>query len=150
MLFFLGFSCLPTRPYGSWAAYGHSKLGLTHMANEVQRRYAKNANLQAYSLHPGSVFTKVADKGLEGIGWATRLRTALAPVEAFFLKSPEEGAQTSIHCATHPAVRGGLYYQDCAPAEPGEDAADVGVATRLWDETRAWIETGGWDTAGHS
>ena len=139
-----------TRPYGSWAAYGNSKLGLTHMANEVQRRYAKSANLQAYSLHPGSVFTKVADKGLEGIGWATRLRTALAPVEAFFLKSPEEGAQTSIHCATHPAVLGGLYYQDCAPAEPGEDAADADVATRLWDETRAWIETAGWDTAGRS
>ena len=91
-----------TRTYGSWAAYGNSKLALAHMSTEIQRRYASSAHLQAYFLHPGSVFTKVADKGLEGIGWAEKLRTALAPIEAFFLKSPEEGAQTSIHCATAP------------------------------------------------
>jgi NAD(P)-dependent dehydrogenase (short-subunit alcohol dehydrogenase family) len=120
-----------TRPYGSWAAYGNSKLALAHMST--------SAPLQAYYLHPGSVFTKVADKGLEGVRWAEKLRTALAPIEAFFLKSPDEGAQTSIHCATHPGLEGGRYFENCAPCDPGEDAQDAEVAARLWKETEAWI-----------
>jgi len=128
-----------TRPYGSWAAYGNSKLALAHMSTEIQRRYASNAHLQAYFLHPGSVFTKVADKGLEGIGWAEKLRTALAPIEAFFLKSPEEGAQTSIHCATTPGLEGGGYFENCAALDPGEDAKDAELAARLWKETEAWV-----------
>ncbi len=128
-----------TRPYGSWAAYGNSKLALAHMSTEIQRRHAESAHLQAYYLHPGSVFTKVADKGLEGVRWAEKIRTALAPVEAFFLKSPEEGAQTSIHCATHPGLEGGRYFADCAALDPGADAQDLEVAARLWQETQAWI-----------
>ncbi len=128
-----------TRAYGSWAAYGNSKLALAHMSTEIQRRNAESDHLQAYYLHPGSVFTKVADKGLEGVRWAKKLRTALAPIEAFFLKSPEEGAQTSIHCATHPSLKGGRYFANRAPLDPGEDAQDSAVAARLWKETKAWI-----------
>jgi NAD(P)-dependent dehydrogenase (short-subunit alcohol dehydrogenase family) len=131
-----------TRPYNSWNAYGNSKLALIHMANELQRRYATESNLSAYSLHPGSVFTHVADKGLEGTGFAEKLRNALWPVEAFFLKTPTEGAQTQIHCATWPKLEGGLYYEDCNPSEPSDDAKDADVAARLWDSTLRWIETG--------
>jgi retinol dehydrogenase-12 len=128
-----------TRPYGSWTAYGNSKLALTHMTTELQRRYSDNAHLQAYCLHPGSVLTKVADKGLEGVGWAGTLRTTLAPIEAFFLKSPEEGAQTPIHCATHPALEGGRYFEDCRAVDPSADAKDAEVAARLWADTEAWV-----------
>jgi NAD(P)-dependent dehydrogenase (short-subunit alcohol dehydrogenase family) len=131
-----------TRPYNSWAAYGNSKLALMHLSTELQRRYAQGAKVQAYCLHPGAVFTKVADKGLEGVGWAGRLRTAMAPVEAFFLKSPEEGAQTQIHCATKPGLEGYVYFKECDPVEPGADALDADVAERLWDETLEWIEGG--------
>jgi len=131
------------RPYNSWNAYGNSKLALIHMANELQRRYATQSNLSAYSLHPGAVFTHVADKGLEGTGFAEKVRNALWPVEAFFLKTPTEGAQTQIHCATWPKLQGGLYYEDCNPSEPSDDAKDADVATRLWDATLRWIEEGG-------
>lgn len=132
----------PTRPYNSWNAYGNSKLALLHMSTELQRRYSADAQLQAYSLHPGSVYTRVADKGLEGTGLIEKARSALSPVEAFFLKTPEEGAQTQTHCATHPGLVGGLYYQECAPVEPCDDAADSDIAARLWDETRTWVEIG--------
>jgi retinol dehydrogenase 12 len=128
-----------TRPYNSWTAYGNSKLALMHMTTELQRRYAEKSHLQAYCLHPGSVFTKVADKGLAGTGWVARVRNALSPLEALLLKTPEEGAQTQIHCATHPGLRGGLYYQECKPAKPSRDAEDARVATRLWAETDAWL-----------
>lgn len=129
-----------TRPYNSWAAYGNSKLALMHMTSELQRRQAQPANVQAYCLHPGAVFTKVADRGLEGVGWAAKLRTAMAPVEAYFLKTPEEGAQTQIHCATKPGLGGYVYFKECTPVEPGRDALDMDVAARLWGETLEWIE----------
>ena len=128
-----------TRPYNSWTAYGNSKLALVHMTTELQRRYADASHVQAYCLHPGSVLTNVADKGLEGTGWIEKARKALSPVEAFFLKTPEEGAQTQIHCATRPQLPGGLYYQECKPFEPSKDAKDVRVAGRLWAETESWV-----------
>jgi NAD(P)-dependent dehydrogenase (short-subunit alcohol dehydrogenase family) len=128
-----------TRPYNSWMAYGNSKLALMHMTTELQRRYAEKSHVQAHSLHPGSVFTKVADKGLAGTGWVERVRNALSPLEALLLKTPEEGAQTQIHCATHPGLQGGLYYRECKPAKPSRDAEDARVATRLWAETEAWL-----------
>ena len=34
-----------TRPYGSWAAYGNSKLALAHMSTEIQRRNAESAQI---------------------------------------------------------------------------------------------------------
>jgi len=127
------------RPYGSWQAYGNSKLALMHMTTELQRRYANESHVQAYCLHPGSVFTNVAGKGLEGTGLIEKIRNALSPVEAFFLKTPEEGAQTQIHCATGPGLRGGLYYEECRPADASEDAAAADVSARLWVETEAWL-----------
>jgi retinol dehydrogenase-12 len=128
-----------TRPYNSWTAYGNSKLALVHMTTELQRRYAMRSHLQAYCLHPGSVFTNVAAKGLEGTGFIEKVRNALSPIEAFFLKTPEEGAQTQIYCATHPGLPGGFYYEDCRRSEASADAAAPAIATRLWAETADWV-----------
>ncbi|MGB5266473.1 MAG: SDR family NAD(P)-dependent oxidoreductase [Polyangiales bacterium] len=128
-----------TRPYSSWNAYGNSKLALMHMTSELQRRYADRSHLQAYCLHPGSVFTRVADKGLEGTGVIEKVRSAMAPIEAFLLKTPDEGAQTQIHCVSHPGLRGDVYFAECEAREPGEDARDAEVAGRLWERTLAWI-----------
>jgi NAD(P)-dependent dehydrogenase (short-subunit alcohol dehydrogenase family) len=128
-----------TRPYRSWEAYGNSKLALMHMTNELQRRYAHKSHVQAYCLHPGSVFTNVAGRGLEGTGIIEKARNALSPVEAFFLKTAEEGAQTQIYCASQPRLRGGLYYEECKPAEASKEAANAEIAARLWNETQAWL-----------
>src|SRR3546814_2341650 len=55
----------PITPYNSWVAYGTSKLALVHATFELQRHHAA-AGLQAYCLHPGAVFSNIADKGLSG------------------------------------------------------------------------------------
>ncbi|RLB38298.1 MAG: hypothetical protein DRH30_11720 [Deltaproteobacteria bacterium] len=128
-----------TRPYRSWEAYGNSKLALMHMTNELQRRYAHKSHVQAYCLHPGSVFTNVAGRGLEGTGFIEKARNALSPVEAFFLKTAEEGAQTQVYCASQPRLRGGLYYEECKLAEASKEAANAEIAARLWNETQAWL-----------
>lgn len=131
----------PPARYNSWDAYGRSKLALVHATFELQRRHAQSSHLQAYCLHPGAVLTNIADKGLAGNPAIETVRKALAPVEALFLLTPEEGAQTSVHCATHPQAQGGLYYERCRPAQPSREAGDAQAAARLWDSTQAWLQT---------
>ncbi|MDB5971995.1 MAG: hypothetical protein JWQ90_4445 [Hydrocarboniphaga sp.] len=132
-----------TRPYHSWAAYGLSKLALIHAGFEIQRRYAQRSQLQAYCLHPGAVLTDIASKGLAGHPRVEALRKALRPIEAFFLLTAAEGAQTSLHCATRPGLAGGLYYRNCQAAKPSADSEDAAVAARLWDATASWSQAVG-------
>jgi retinol dehydrogenase 12 len=122
----------PLTPYNSWAAYGQSKLALVHATSQLTVRYAED-HVRAYAVHPGSVFSNIADRGLEGHRVIGALRKALAPVEARMLLSPADGAQTSVFCATAPDLAPG-YYRDCAPSEPSLDGTDGHVAARLWDE----------------
>lgn len=129
-----------TRPYNSWDAYGQSKLGLVHFAMEIERRYGASG-LHGYSLHPGEVFTNVADAGLAGNRALLAVRSWLAPVEAFFLMTPFEGAQTSLHCATSPRVEGGRYYRNCRVATASKEADDSKTAAQLWEENAAWCES---------
>jgi len=126
-------------PYSSWTAYGMSKLAIVHATFEMQRRFAEKDHLQAYCLHPGAVYTNIADKGLAGNNTLQAVRHALAPLEKFMLLTPEEGAQTSVHCATNPAAIGGQYYQRCKPHAACADSNDAAVAARLWDETEQWV-----------
>lgn len=124
----------PVTPYDSWAAYGTSKLALVHEAAEIERRYG-GQGLHGYSLHPGSVHTRVADRGLETAPVLARLRRLAAPLERRTLASPEVGARTTVHCATSPDAVPGGYHRREAPAEPSPDARDAEVSARLWDAT---------------
>ncbi|MGY2875673.1 NAD(P)-dependent dehydrogenase (short-subunit alcohol dehydrogenase family) [Marmoricola sp. URHA0025 HA25] len=127
-------------PYDSWAAYGTSKLALVHHAAELHRRHGEQG-LRATSLHPGSVFTRIADQGLATSPVLARLRSLARPLERRVLLTPEQGAQTALHCAADPDVQHG-YFRHCAPAEPSTEALDVVASKRLWDETRRWIDHG--------
>src|SRR3954471_445443 len=71
------FSDPPT--YSSWDAYGRSKLALVHATHELQDHY-RAAGIRAYALHPGSVYTGIASKGLEGHRVVGAVRRALGPV----------------------------------------------------------------------
>lgn len=122
--------------YNSWAAYGNSKLALVHATQELQRRYDAQG-LKAFSLHPGAVFTNIADKGLSGNPLLEAVRRFFAPMEAIFLLTPQEGAQTTLVCATAPEAVGGAYYRSCRVAPASADSRDAAVSQRLWDETIA-------------
>ena len=75
-------------PYDSWTAYGTSKLALVHEAHEIERRYG-DRGLHGYSVHPGSVATNIADRGLETAPMLRRLRKLAAPLERRALRSPD-------------------------------------------------------------
>jgi NAD(P)-dependent dehydrogenase (short-subunit alcohol dehydrogenase family) len=128
------------RPYDSWDAYGTSKLALVHEAAEIERRYG-DRGLHGYSLHPGAVYTKVADRGLETAPVLGRLRRLLAPIERRTLTAPEVGARTGVFCATSAAAVPGGYHLRSAAADASPEAADVQAGTALWERTSAWAES---------
>jgi NAD(P)-dependent dehydrogenase (short-subunit alcohol dehydrogenase family) len=127
----------PYKDYNSWVAYGASKLAMVHMAFELERRFGPEG-LHGYALHPGAVSTNVASAGLAGHATLERIRAGLAPLERSFLLTPNEGAQTSVHCATAQGLAGGRYFVSCAPSEASPEANDAAARVRLWNETEAW------------
>ena len=92
------------------------------------------------SLHPGSVYTHIADRGLEEHRVLSALRKVFAPFERRALLSPEKGAQTSVHCVTADDLVPGGYYVRSALTTPSPDAQDEAVAARLWEQTEAWLQ----------
>jgi hypothetical protein len=63
-----------------------------------------------------------------------------------FMKSPEEGAETSLYCATSPELDGvsGRFYADCAEKEPSAVATPE-LAAELWRRSEEWTAVSGPD-----
>jgi NAD(P)-dependent dehydrogenase (short-subunit alcohol dehydrogenase family) len=109
--------------------YEVSKLANVLFSAELGRRTA-GSGVTTYSLHPGVIASDIWRR----IPWPFR------PIALSFMKSVEEGARTSLDCATNPvrASETGLYYHDCAPKMPSRLAQDPELARKLWDESAAW------------
>jgi NAD(P)-dependent dehydrogenase (short-subunit alcohol dehydrogenase family) len=125
-------------PYDSWAAYGTSKLALVHEATQIERRYGAQG-LHGYSVHPGSVHTRIADRGLETSPLLGRLRKLAAPLERRALATPDDGSRTTVYCATSASAVPGGYHRGGAAAVPSEDARDVEAGRLLWEATDRWV-----------
>ena len=54
--------------------------------------------------------------------------------------SPEEGAQTTLHCAAATAAAGetGLYYDKSRTRPASKVAQDPVLARQLWEQSEAW------------
>jgi hypothetical protein len=61
-----------------------------------------------------------------------------------FMLTPEQGAKTTVHCATDPGLarETGLYYDDCRIQPVSSAAQDLDLARSLWQRTERWIEEG--------
>ena len=115
------------RSYSGARAYSQSKLANVLFSSELAGR-AAGTSLTANSLHPGVVNTSF---GAEDPGLVQRI---LVPFARPFLKTPSQGAATSIRVASDPALRGvtGCYFAKGRPAESSQDSHDPIVAARLW------------------
>lgn len=119
------------RPYDRWLAYGQSKTGNILLAVAADER-GKSENIRAFSLHPGGI----VGTGLEKHLTREELRKAgviddhgqpvLDPSRGF--KTVEQGASTSVWCATSPQLDGlgGVYCENCdiAPLVGAADEAN--------------------------
>jgi len=119
----------------SWEPYGASKL-----ANLLHMRHAAKLDpkVSFFSLHPGVVKTELARS------WqaASPIMFTLAkPLMGIFLKTPIQGAQTSLYCALSPEPDdekfNGKYFSDIKLTDPharfAYDNADADkMAEDLW------------------
>ena len=121
------------KQYSGWPQYGNSKLSGILFAKSLQARYAERG-ISAFSLHPGVVATELGRQG--------KLNTLIWKGFAFAMKTAEEGAGTSIHCATSPdALKdAGSYFDVCAPSTSlSKRALDPALAEALWNKTEQEI-----------
>jgi retinol dehydrogenase-14 len=111
------------RGYSGLGAYTQSKLANLLFTRELARRLS-GTGVTANAVHPGVVATRLL---FDGFG-PLRL---LAP----FLKTPEQGARTTVHVASAPALERitGLYFIDGKSARPSTRALDDDAARRLWE-----------------
>ena len=105
------------RPYDPWLAYGQSKTANVLFAVELDKRYAKEG-IRAFALHPGGIVATGLAKHIT----QEELRAAGALDEKGHpildpnrgLKTVEQGAATTVWCATSPQLegKGGVYCED--------------------------------------
>jgi len=114
--------------YSGSKAYNQSKLANVMFSHELARRLGETG-VTANALHPGVVHTAFGaeDPGviqrLPGFGVLLRL-----------LKTPEQGAATSIHLASCGALThvSGQYFANNKPKRSTERSYDKPTAARLW------------------
>jgi NAD(P)-dependent dehydrogenase (short-subunit alcohol dehydrogenase family) len=131
--------------YDGQKAYNQSKLANVLFTYELARRIA-GSGVTANVLHPGVVRTAFGQE--DGRRWMTLLLPLVRP----FLKSPEQGAATSIHLASAPELAGvaGTYFVGTRPKKSSARSYDEQVARRLWDVSARLVGLADGTTAGEA
>jgi NAD(P)-dependent dehydrogenase (short-subunit alcohol dehydrogenase family) len=111
-----------SRRYAGMVMYGSSKQANILFAAESARRWP---DILSASYHPGVVRTR--------FGRDSRLLSTFYKL-AFFLRTPEKGADTLVWLARTPAgqITNGGYYVDRKPGKANAVASDPDVAAALW------------------
>ena len=113
------------RNYDTLSGYGQSKTANNLFTVELDRR-GKNAGVRAFSLHPGSVngtdLGRVAPMELFQQMGTHDANGNIFPEVARKLKTIQQGAATTVWCATSPQLAnlGGLYCENADVAELDE------------------------------
>jgi NAD(P)-dependent dehydrogenase (short-subunit alcohol dehydrogenase family) len=115
------------RHYSGQRAYNQSKLAVVMFTNELARRL-EGTGVTANSLHPGMVRTNFGAE--DQAGWFAVVGHVVLPL----LKTPEQGAQTSIYLASSPELEGvtGQFFANRKPKTASTIAYDTDMAARLW------------------
>ncbi len=115
------------RKYSGQTAYNQSKLASVMFTYELARRL-HGTGVTATVLHPGVVSTAF------GAEDPSRIFKLVVPFYRPFMKTPKDGAATSIYLASSPDVAGvtGRYFAKCRPVSSNKASYDTAAATRLW------------------
>lgn len=131
------------RDYQPFLGYGQSKTANVLFAVGATERWARDG-IYANALMPGGIATKL-QRHMDP-GYIDRV-VASGEIE---LKTPEQGAATSVYVATSPDLEGigGRYYEDVAEARVVDRRENTGVARyaldpanadRLWELSEAAV-----------
>jgi retinol dehydrogenase-12 len=119
----------PTTSRTAFPEYCVSKLANVLHAAELGRRL-HGSGVTTYSLHPGTVATDVWRR----VPW---------PLRALMLRrmdAPQDGARTSVYCATAPELGDatGRYYDGCRERRPAATVTPQ-LAAELWRRSTEWV-----------
>jgi retinol dehydrogenase-12 len=119
----------PTVTLTGMREYGVSKLANILHAGQLARRL-RDEGVTSYALHPGVIASDIWRR----VPWPVR------PLIKARMRSPAEGARTTLYCATSSDVarESGHYYEDCRRREPGPAVSEE-LADALWRRSDAWI-----------
>lgn len=124
------------RSYDGAAAYSRSKLANLLFTLELGRRL-EDTGVTANALTPGIVRTN--------LGRHVHIPLLAKPLVSLaswaLLRSPEEGARTSVYLACSPDVEGvqGKCFADCQEMKLLPKATDEDVAKKLWDISEVMV-----------
>jgi retinol dehydrogenase 12 len=118
----------PARGITGLPEYAVSKLCNVLFSQELARRTA-GSGVHTYALHPGVVASDIWRR----VPWPVR------PFVTRNMLTVEQGAATSLYCATSPAVASdsGLFYDKSALREASRVATPV-LGGELWERSEAW------------
>jgi retinol dehydrogenase-12 len=113
------------------SAYAVSKLCNVLFSQELGRRL-DGRGVTTYVLHPGVVGSDM----WRSVPWPVR------PLMTARMLTPEQGARTTLYCATSPATaeQTGRYYEDCRQ-QPASAVATEELGKILWERSAAWTGT---------
>lgn len=120
-----------TKSFGGLKEYAVAKLANILFAKELGRRLY-GTGVTTYAVHPGVVSTNV---------WRS-LPKPLVKLMGRFMISPEEGAKTTLYCATQPQLASdtGFYYEDCKVKVSSHAAQNINLANALWEKSLTWTK----------
>lgn len=124
------------RGYDRAAAYSRSKLANLLFTLELGRRL-EGTGVTANALTPGIVRTNLG----RHVHVPLLAKPLLGLASWALLRSPEEGARTSVHLACSPDVEGvqGKCFADCQEQKLLPKATDEDVARKLWDISEVMV-----------
>ena len=140
--------------YDKWQAYGQAKTADALFALGLDKRWAADG-VRAFSVHPGGIFTPLQrhldEEEMIALGWKNA-DGSLSERAMAMLKTPEQGAATTVWALTSPRLdgMGGLYCEDCDVAQLADGdsqryqhvrpwACSEESADRLWAMSEAMI-----------
>jgi retinol dehydrogenase-12 len=121
----------PERGITGMHGYGVSKLCNVLFTQELARRTA-GSGVTTYAVHPGVVASDIWRR----VPWPVR------PLMMRRMLTVDQGAATSLYCATSPEVAqdSGLFYDKCAERAPSKVATPE-LAAELWKRSEEWTAT---------
>ncbi len=121
----------PTKTTTAFPEYCVSKLANVLFSAELAKRLGPGNPIHTYSLHPGVVASDIWRR----VPWPFRSLMKMRMI------TNEEGALTSLHCATSPEAgkQTGMYYDKSKPRKTSSRGADEALAKELWEQSEKWV-----------
>lgn len=132
------------KSYDPWRAYQQSKICNILFTLSLAKRL-QGTGVTVNALHPGIIRTEIGRYYKEAYGWPNWLfwmvKALIAPFELWFLKSSNQGAQTSIFCCVDESLDSvsGKYFSDCVERPIVKEMLDESVQKQLWDMSEEFV-----------